>query len=136
MLFLRPRLPSRAKVEVVTPQDTDLQVPLNRALFSWVLENLIRNAIDAMEGDGEISLEIVPEGQQVHIDVTDTGKGIPTAQQRTVFEPGFTTKKRGWGLGLSLSKRIIEKYHGGRIFVKRSVPGKGTTFRITLNSNE
>ena len=136
VLYLRPRLPSRAKVEVVMPQDTDLQVPLNRALFSWVLENLIRNAIDAMEGDGEISLEIVPEGQQVHIDVTDTGKGIPTAQQRTVFEPGFTTKKRGWGLGLSLSKRIIEKYHGGRIFVKRSVPGKGTTFRITLNSNE
>ena len=77
-------------------------------------------------------MEILPEGHEVHIDVTDTGKGIPSSQQRTVFQPGFTTKKRGWGLGLSLSKRIIERYHGGKIFVKRSAPGKGTTFRITL----
>jgi signal transduction histidine kinase len=110
-----------------------MQVPLNRALFSWVFENLIRNAIDAMEGEGSIDLEIIPEGNQVHVDVTDSGKGIPPSQHRTVFQPGFTTKKRGWGLGLSLSKRIIEQYHGGKIFVKRSAPGKGTTFRITLN---
>ena len=95
---------------------------------------LLRNAIDAMEGEGSLTIEIVPEGPEVHIDITDTGKGIPTAQFRTVFQPGFTTKKRGWGLGLSLSKRIIEQYHGGRIFVKRSAPGKGTTFRITLNA--
>jgi signal transduction histidine kinase len=109
---------------------------LNRALFSWVLENLIRNAIDAMEGEGALTLEILHEGSEVHVDVTDTGKGIPASQQATVFQPGFTTKKRGWGLGLSLSKRIIEQYHGGKIFVKRSTPGKGTTFRITLkNSN-
>jgi signal transduction histidine kinase len=132
VLYLRPRLPARARIEVLPPTDTELTVPLNRALFSWVVENLIRNAIDAMEGEGGITLEVIPEGNQVHVDVTDTGKGIPSSQQRTVFQPGFTTKKRGWGLGLSLSKRIIEQYHGGKIFVKKSAPGKGTTFRITL----
>lgn len=132
VLYLRPRLPARAKIEVVTPKDTEFQVPLNRALFSWVIENLIRNAVDAMEGDGSITIEIVRDASGVHVDVTDTGKGIPPAQHKTVFEPGFTTKKRGWGLGLSLSKRIIEQYHGGHIFVKRSAPGKWTTFRITL----
>ena len=134
VLYLRPRLPSKAKIEVLVPADPELEVPLNRALFSWVVENLIRNAIDAMEGEGSITISAEQEGGHVHVDVTDTGKGIPAAQQRTVFEPGFTTKKRGWGLGLSLSKRIIEKYHGGRIAVKRSAPGKGTTFRITLNA--
>ncbi len=133
VLYLRPRLPGRVRIEVVQPADPDMLVPLNRALFSWVFENLIRNAIDAMEGEGSIELEIIPEGNQVHIDVTDSGKGMPQSQHRTVFQPGFTTKKRGWGLGLSLSKRIIEQYHGGKIFVKRSAPGKGTTFRITLN---
>lgn len=133
VLYLRPRLPGRVKIDILQPADPDQQVPLNRALFSWVVENLIRNAVDAMEGEGAITLEILPEGNQVHIDLTDTGKGIPAAQHRTVFQPGFTTKKRGWGLGLSLSKRIIEQYHGGKIFVKRSAPGKGTTFRITLN---
>ncbi len=132
VLYLRPRLPARARIDVTAPTDTELQVPLNRALFSWVLENLIRNAVDAMEGEGAITIDIVREGKDVHVDVTDTGKGMPTSQFRTVFEPGFTTKKRGWGLGLSLSKRIIEQYHGGRIFVKRSAPGKGTTFRISL----
>jgi len=116
------------------PADTELQVPLNRPLFSWVLENLIRNAIDAMEGEGSITIEIIPEGDHVHVDVTDIGKGIPQSQHKTVFQPGFTTKKRGWGLGLSLTKRIIEQYHGGKIFVKRSAPGKGTTFRISLRT--
>ncbi|MBP7514953.1 MAG: HAMP domain-containing histidine kinase [Flavobacteriales bacterium] len=135
VLYLRVRLPARARIEVSTPADTETTVPLNRALFSWVLENLIRNAVDAMEGEGSITIEITPEGGVTHVDVTDTGKGIPASQLRTVFEPGFTTKKRGWGLGLSLSKRIIEQYHGGRIFVKRSAPGKGTTFRISLKSN-
>ncbi len=133
VLYLRPRLPKRAPIEVIPPANTELQVPLNRALFSWVLENLIRNAIDAMAGEGSITIEFFPEGSHVHIDITDTGKGIPASQMSTVFQPGFTTKKRGWGLGLSLSKRIIEQYHGGRIFVKKSTPGKGTTFRISLN---
>ena len=134
VLYLRPRLPARARIEVNTPPDVEATVPLNRALFSWVLENLIRNAVDAMEGEGSITIDILPEGNLTHVDVTDTGKGMPTSHFRTVFEPGFTTKKRGWGLGLSLSKRIIEQYHGGRIFVKRSAPGKGTTFRISLKS--
>ena len=134
VLYLRVRLPARAKIEVLTPSDTELLVPLNRALFSWVIENLIRNAVDAMEGEGSITIEIINDVNGVHIDVTDTGKGIPQAQHKTVFQPGFTTKKRGWGLGLSLSKRIIEQYHGGHIFVKKSAPGKGTTFRITLKS--
>lgn len=133
VLYLRPRLPGRVKIDVIQPVNADQQVPLNRALFSWVIENLIRNAVDAMEGEGAITVEITPEGNAVHVDITDTGKGIPAAQHRTVFQPGFTTKKRGWGLGLSLSKRIIEQYHGGKIIVKKSAPGKGTTFRITLN---
>ncbi len=135
VLYLRPRLPARSKIDVIAPQNVDLEVPLNRALFSWVLENLIRNAVDAMEGEGSITIDIVPEGEQTHIDISDTGKGMPPAQFRRVFEPGFTTKKRGWGLGLSLSKRIIEQYHGGRIFVKKSAPGKGTTFRISLKTH-
>lgn len=134
VLYLRPRLPSRALIEVVTPDDVDRRVPLNTPLFSWVIENLIRNAIDAMKGEGSITIEIVPDGPDIHIDVTDTGHGIPSSRHRTVFQPGYTTKKRGWGLGLSLTKRIIEQYHGGRIFVKKSAPGKGTTFRITLRS--
>lgn len=134
VLYLRGRLPARARIDVVQPADPDRAVPLNRALFSWVIENLIRNAVDAMEGEGNITIEVHEEDGGVHVDVTDTGKGIPPAQHRTVFQPGFTTKKRGWGLGLSLSRRIIEQYHGGRIFVKRSAPGKGTTFRITLKA--
>ncbi len=134
VLYLRPRLPARAHIEVLAPADPERLVPLNRPLFSWVIENLVRNAIDAMEGQGSVTIEIIPEGPEVHVDVTDTGKGMPPSQFRTVFRPGFTTKKRGWGLGLSLSKRIIEQYHGGHIFVKRSTPGKGTTFRITLNA--
>jgi two-component system, sporulation sensor kinase D len=134
VLYLRPRLPARAKIEVTAPQDVEVTVPLNRALFSWVLENLIRNAVDAMEGEGSITIDIIPEAGFTHVDITDTGKGMPPSQFRRVFEPGFTTKKRGWGLGLSLSKRIIEQYHGGRIFVKRSAPGKGTTFRISLKA--
>ncbi|MEO5584048.1 MAG: HAMP domain-containing sensor histidine kinase [Flavobacteriales bacterium] len=131
--YLRPRLPGRVKIDVHSP-DPDITVPLNRALFSWVLENLMRNAVDAMEGEGSITITTEKDGNEVHVDVTDTGKGIPARQLRTVFQPGFTTKKRGWGLGLSLTKRIIESYHKGKIFVKRSTLGKGTTFRISLRS--
>lgn len=132
VLYLRPRMPQSALIEVHKPADPDLTLPINRALFSWVIENLIRNAIDAMKGSGEVHIRILSEGGNVHIDVEDNGEGIPTSQHLRVFQPGFTTKKRGWGLGLSLTKRIIENYHGGRIFVKRSTPGEGTTFRITL----
>ncbi len=101
-------------------------------LFDWVIENLIRNALDAMDGKGQIEIQVMNYPQQVLIDISDTGKGIPKHQVKKIFNPGFTTKKRGWGLGLSLSRRIIEKYHHGSIFVKHSEPGKGTTFRIVL----
>jgi two-component sensor histidine kinase len=110
----------------------EIFAPLNVPLFAWVIENLCRNAVDAMDGIGEITIEISDLQQYVYIDIIDTGKGIPRSNQKTIFEPGFTTKQRGWGLGLSLCKRIIEQYHGGKIFVKRSEPGKGTTFRIVL----
>lgn len=105
---------------------------INCHLFDWVVENLIRNALDAMGGKGEISAAVAEEGNWINIDISDTGKGIPANKFKTVFKPGFTTKKRGWGLGLSLAKRIIEEYHSGRIFVRESAEGKGTTFRIQL----
>lgn len=101
-------------------------------LFEWVIENLCKNAIDAMAGEGSITIYVYHHGPHIAIDVADTGKGISKKHFRTVFRPGFTTKKRGWGLGLSLAKRIIEEYHGGRIFVKESEPGRGTTFCILL----
>lgn len=106
---------------------------LNVPLFEWVIENLIRNAVDAMNGVGAIRVLITDQTQFVYIDVSDTGKGIAKSKYKTVFEPGFTTKQRGWGLGLSLTKRIIENYHDGKIFVKSSEVDKGTTFRIVLN---
>lgn len=130
--YLQPRMPSRVRIDVAPAADPGLTIPLNRALFSWVLENLVRNAVDAMEGAGSITITTEQDGNRVHVDVADTGKGIPASKLKTVFRPGYTTKKRGWGLGLSLTKRIVERYHNGRIFVKRSAPGKGTTFRITL----
>lgn len=108
---------------------------VNVQLFDWVLENLIKNAIDAMEGKGHIDFVLTETKKHIFIDITDTGKGIPSSRTKDVFKPGFTTKKRGWGLGLSLAKRIIEDYHRGKIVVKESTPGKGTTFRITLRKN-
>jgi anti-sigma regulatory factor (Ser/Thr protein kinase) len=110
----------------------DLSLPLNRALFEWVLENLLKNAIDSMEGSGNITVEVVAKSSHVQIDILDEGKGIPKSKHGTIFQPGYTTKKRGWGLGLSLARRIIEQYHGGRIFVAQSEPGRGTTIRILL----
>lgn len=110
----------------------DVLVVISGPLFDWVIENLIRNALDAMDGQGSISIHVMDEITQTKIDITDTGKGIAPKNIRKVFKPGFSTKKRGWGLGLSLSKRIISEYHHGEIFVKRSEPGKGTTFRIIL----
>ncbi len=101
-------------------------------LFDWVIENLLKNALDAMDGKGAITIDIKDNAKDIYIDVTDTGKGISAANISRVFKPGFTTKKRGWGLGLSLSKRIVEQFHNGKLFVKQSEPGKGTTFRIIL----
>lgn len=110
----------------------DVLVVISGPLFDWVIENLIRNALDAMDGQGSISIHVMDEITRTKIDITDTGKGIAPKNIRKVFKPGFSTKKRGWGLGLSLSKRIISEYHHGELFVKRSEPGKGTTFRIIL----
>ena len=105
---------------------------INGPLFDWVIENLLKNALDAMDGSGSINISIKSEVAQTIIDVTDTGKGISKQNIANVFKPGFTTKKRGWGLGLSLSKRIIDQYHVGELFVKHSEINKGTTFRIIL----
>ena len=129
--YLRPRLPSRVKI-TLEPAGANITAPLNKALFSWVIENLVRNAVDAMEGQGSITIAAEKSGDEVHVDISDSGKGIPASKLKTVFRPGYTTKKRGWGLGLSLTKRIVESYHKGKIFVKKSTLGKGTTFRITL----
>jgi len=110
----------------------ELNAQINPPLFAWVIENLLRNALDAMDGKGKISARVMEEDKFVCIEISDTGKGIPSNKHKTVFEPGFTTKKRGWGLGLSLAKRIIESYHSGRIFVKKSGIDEGTTFAIKL----
>jgi signal transduction histidine kinase len=112
--------------------DHEVIVRMNASLFEWVIENLCKNAVDAMEGAGTITLTLMDEGDQVVIEVQDTGKGIKKKDLKSVFTPGFTTKKRGWGLGLSLARRIVEEYHKGRIFVKQSELGRGTTFRIEM----
>ena len=122
-----------SKVEMVKQlPDHEVTVLINAALFEWVVENLCKNAVDAMEGAGRITLTIIETDRLVALEVADTGKGIRKKDIGSVFRPGFTTKKRGWGLGLSLAKRIVEEYHHGRIFVKKSEVGKGTTFRIEL----
>lgn len=112
--------------------EDDHGVWLSSSLIEWVMENLTKNAVDAMGGEGELHISTGSEKGKVWIEVKDSGKGIPRKNFKTVFSPGYTTKKRGWGLGLTLVKRIIEEYHGGRIFVKESEIGKGTTFRIEL----
>tara|TARA_B110000971_G_scaffold89382_1_gene91913 strand:+ start:2321 stop:3481 length:1161 start_codon:yes stop_codon:yes gene_type:complete len=113
--------------------ETNLYSTINDELYSWVIENLIKNAIDAMLGKGELTVAITADAKKIKIDITDTGKGMAKSQFKKIFKPGFTTKKRGWGLGLSLSKRIIEDYHKGKIVVKNSEINKGTTFQIVLD---
>lgn len=130
--YIRTRSSQKVKFSLNMSPDTDTVALLNPPLFSWVIENLFRNAIDAMSGQGSISMDVSQQGNTVIIDISDTGKGIAKGKFKTVFEPGYTTKSRGWGLGLSLCKRIIEDYHGGKIFVKYSELNKGTTFRIIL----
>lgn len=130
--YMRARTSQKVKFIFNTPPHIDVIAPLNAPLFSWVIENLFRNAIDAMGGEGVLTVDITDQMQFLYIDITDTGKGIPKGKFKTIFEPGFTTKERGWGLGLSLCKRIIEDYHAGKIFVKSSELNKGTTFRIVL----
>lgn len=130
--YMKRRTTTKISYEFKYDLPNEVIVPMNRPLFEWVLENLFRNSIDAISGTGSIVVEVTLQGKYVGIDVTDTGKGIQRNQFKTIFRPGFTTKKRGWGLGLSLTKRIINEYHRGKIFVKWSEVGKGTTFRILL----
>lgn len=130
--YMQRRASRKVQFNFPDPNSSALNVRLNPPLFDWVIENLLRNALDAMDGQGSITVEVSEEEHVVNIDVTDSGKGIPSSKFKTVFQPGYTTKKRGWGLGLSLSKRIVEEYHSGKIFVKKSEEGKGTTFSIRL----
>lgn len=129
--YMQKRAPNKVII-TLHHKENDIRASISGSLFDWVMENLIRNALDAMEGKGKIDLTISGNSKSVVIDVQDTGKGIPSHLVKKIFNPGFTTKKRGWGLGLSLSRRIIEQYHKGSIFVKHSEVGKGTTFRIIL----
>ena len=131
MDYLQKRFSKKFEFEVNLPEG-ELVVPLIPSLFRWVLENVTKNAIDAMGDHGKVTLDLIDDGDHIHIDISDTGKGIAKSQLRQVFNPGYTSKKRGWGMGLSLARRIIEDYHKGKIFVKSSVVGQGTTFRITL----
>lgn len=130
--YIKQRTSRNVQFEIISHSKNPIKANVSVPLFEWVIENLCKNAVDAMDGVGKITLEVTDAIQFVYVDVSDTGKGIPKSKTKTVFEPGYTTKKRGWGLGLSLCKRIIENYHGGKIFVKGTEPDKGTTFRIVL----
>lgn len=130
--YIRKRAAGKVQLSVNNYGRDTITTNISPPLFDWVIENLLKNALDALEGKGSITVDIRDNANEVQIDVTDTGKGISAQNINNVFKPGFTTKKRGWGLGLSLSKRIIEQFHKGEIFVKSSEPGKGTIFRIIL----
>lgn len=129
--YLQSRISSKVKM-TIDSTDHSIFVLMSEALFSWVIENITKNAVDAMEGQGSITYHIREKGQKVFIDISDSGKGMPRSKFKTIFNPGYTTKTRGWGLGLSLVKRIVESCPGGKIYVKESLLGKGTTFRIEL----
>jgi signal transduction histidine kinase len=130
--YMKKRAGGKITFSITTPSADPIYALLSPPLFDWVIENLLKNALDAMNGDGAVMVSIAETDRSILIDVSDTGKGIPKSQWTTVFTPGFTTKKRGWGLGLSLSRRIIVAYHRGSLFVKQSELGKGTTFTISL----
>ena len=129
--YMKGRISDKVELTMRFPDD-DYGVAISKALFEWVMENLTKNAVDAMEGNGRIEISTGRDKDKAYIEVKDTGKGIQRKNFKTVFRPGYTTKKRGWGLGLTLVKRIIEEYHGGKIYVKESEVGRGTTFRIEL----
>lgn len=130
--YLRSRTSSRIKFVWDTRTKNDVTAPANSALFEWVIENVTKNAIDAMEGSGTVTILISETDKNALIDISDTGKGIPKSAFKKIFSPGFTTKQRGWGVGLSLAKRIIEEYHHGKIFVRNSEVGKGSVIRIVM----
>lgn len=131
--YLKRRSSDKVIFEANYDKNAYVETPLNAALFSWVIENICKNAIDAMGNNGKISIQLKEKDNQVLIDITDTGIGVAKSNHKTIFQPGYSTKKRGWGLGLSLAKRIVEIYHSGKIFIHWSELGKGTTFRIILN---
>lgn len=130
--YIKSRTSARVDFSISNSANIPVLAPMNIPLFEWVIENLLKNSIDAMSGSGSIKMTITDQHQFVYIDISDTGKGIPKSSYKTIFKPGYTTKSRGWGLGLSLSKRIIEDYHDGQIFVKSSESNKGSTIRIVL----
>ena len=130
--YLKVRVSDKVIFNISCDSNTEVLIPLNVHLFNWVIENICKNAVDAMNGKGTININVTEQEQLVFIDISDSGKGIPKSMHKAIFEPGFTTKKRGWGLGLSLAKRIIENYHHGKIFIKQSDSDKGTTFRMVL----
>lgn len=133
--YLRPRISSKVEIKI-NGYANHIEAMMNRPLFEWVIENICKNAVDAMKGQGTISIDIIKESEKfVFVDISDTGKGMDKGMYKKVFNPGFTTRQRGWGLGLTLAKRIIEGYHKGKIFVKQSELGKGTTFRIVLQGS-
>ena len=129
--YLKKRLSNNVSF-AVSSQPEQIMVKLNAPLFEWVLENIIKNGVDSMGGKGSININASVDQYKVRIDITDSGKGIKTSNWKSVFDPGFTTKKRGWGLGLSLVKRIVDNYHKGKVYVKHSEVNEGTTFRIVL----
>lgn len=129
---MKNRSSNKVNITLHYPENELIAVPLNVPLFEWVIENLCKNAIDAMNGSGKIDISVKKNAKDVFIDVKDSGKGMDRNMYKAIFTPGFTTKERGWGLGLSLAKRIIEEYHRGKIFVKQSELGIGTIFRIIL----
>lgn len=132
--YIRRRASGKVQINLHAPQGKKIEAHISPPLFAWVIENLLKNALDAIGGSGNIDLYIQQQGKQAIVDIRDSGKGIPAGKLKAVFRPGFSTKKRGWGLGLSLAKRIIEEFHKGKIFVKETQVGKGTTFRIILKS--
>jgi hypothetical protein len=130
--YIKRRAPGKVVIQLQHPPVPEIIINMSPTLFNWVIENLLKNSLDAMEGQGTITVTLLDDDDHITIDVADTGKGISKQYVHDVFKPGFTTKKRGWGLGLSLSKRIIEQYHKGQLSVRSSEVGKGTTFRIVL----
>ncbi|MBN2613288.1 MAG: HAMP domain-containing histidine kinase [Bacteroidales bacterium] len=132
--YLKTRSSEKVKYQLQAPP-YELTTAINAELFEWVIENVCKNAIDAIDGDGTIEINITDHTQVVYIDISDTGRGIPKSKFKTIFKPGYTTKERGWGLGLSLSKRIVEEYHDGKIFVNESELGVGTKIRIVLKKD-
>ena len=130
--YLQNRAPRRVRFSVSFPDDEPFLAPLNPTLFQWVVENLCKNAIDAMDGEGTITIVASQDARKIYVDISDTGKGMSSSVQKHIFDSGFTTKTRGWGLGLPLARRIVNQYHRGRLYLKYSVPGQGSAFRIVL----